>query len=129
LNCVGGEGSAYSDTYLQSLLLEWIPEWMRRRTVHALSCRYCIPLEDGLRTETCSGSNNFLTCPIAVSSFLTLMAISRWPIVISVADRTENTMFRLLLWSGWETSHHCQHYRSRHRKCSCYRHVGLASGC
>jgi hypothetical protein len=38
---------------------------------------------------------------------LVMMAISRWPIVASVADCRGNTMFRLLLWSGWETSHLC----------------------
>jgi hypothetical protein len=38
-----------------------------------------------------------LTSPVAVSYFLAMMAISRWSIVLSVADRTEDTMFRLLL--------------------------------
>jgi hypothetical protein len=69
-----------------------------------------------------------LTCPVAVSSSLALMAISRWPIVIPFANRTGNTMFRLLLWSGCETSHLHQLYRSGHRKCSSDCHVGLASG-
>jgi hypothetical protein len=69
-----------------------------------------------------------LTCPVSIYSFLVMMAISRWLIVASVADHTENTMFRLLFESGWETSHLCKHYWSAHRKCSCGCHVGLASG-
>jgi hypothetical protein len=35
--------------------------------------------------------------PVAISSFLVKMAISRWPIVASLADHTENTMFHRLL--------------------------------
>jgi hypothetical protein len=36
-------------------------------------------------------------CAVAVSSFLAMIVISRWPIVASIADHTENTMFCLLL--------------------------------
>jgi hypothetical protein len=57
---------------------------------------------------------------------LGMMAISRWPIVASFADRTEKTMFRLLLWSGWETSHLCQTI-DQVTADAC--HVGLASVC
>jgi hypothetical protein len=35
--------------------------------------------------------------------FLAMMAISRWPIVSSVVDHTENAFYHLL-WSGWESS-------------------------
>jgi hypothetical protein len=34
-----------------------------------------------------------LTCPIVVSSFLVMIAISRWLIVTSVADHTEKPCF------------------------------------
>jgi hypothetical protein len=34
-----------------------------------------------------------LTCPVAVSSFLAMMAISRWPILASVVDHKGNTTF------------------------------------
>jgi hypothetical protein len=39
------------------------------------------------------------------------MGISRWVIIALVVDHTENTKFRVLLRSGWETSNlhqHCQ---------------------
>jgi hypothetical protein len=35
------------------------------------------------------------TSPVAVSSLLALMAISRWPVVTPVANHTEDTMFCL----------------------------------
>jgi DNA polymerase IIIc chi subunit len=65
-------------------------------------------------------------CPVAMSPSLAMMAISKRPIVISVADRTQNTMLRVLLWSCWETSHLCHHSRSDHCKWWCDRHVSLA---
>jgi hypothetical protein len=107
LNCIDSEGSVCSSACSQSLLLGWIPceqFQMSRQTVGALPC--------------------LLTCPVAVSSFLARMAVCRWSIVV----RTENSMFRLLLWSSWETSHTCQHYRSGHCKCWCDRHVSLEPG-
>jgi hypothetical protein len=45
---------------------------------------------------------------------LAMMAISRWLIVTSDADCTEDTMFCLLLWSSWKTSYLCQYHRSGH---------------
>ena len=45
-------------------------------------------------------------------SVVALLVFSRWRIVASVTDCTENTMFNLQLWSGWETSDHRQHIRS-----------------
>jgi hypothetical protein len=111
LNCLDRKISPCSGVCLQSLLLQWIPceqFQMSWKTVQALPCR--------------------LTCPVTVSSFLVMMAISRWPILTSVEDHTENTMFCLLLYSSWEMSHLWQHYQSGNCKCSCNRHVGLASG-
>jgi hypothetical protein len=39
---------------------------------------------------------SLLTSPVVVSASLVMMVISRWPIVASFVDHTENTMFHLL---------------------------------
>jgi hypothetical protein len=39
-----------------------------------------------------------LTCAVIVSSFLTMMAISRWLIVAAVADQTENSVLSLVFF-------------------------------
>jgi hypothetical protein len=38
-----------------------------------------------------------LTCPVAISSFLVMMAIFRWLIVASVADHTENSILSTVM--------------------------------
>jgi hypothetical protein len=61
------------------------------------------------KTVTC-----LLNCHVTVSSFSVMMAISRWPFVTWVTGHTENIMFCLQLWSGWQTSNLCRHYWSGH---------------
>ena len=52
---------------------------------------------------------------LAFWTVLATLTFARWRIV-AVADRTWNTMFRLQLWSGWETSDHRQRYWSGHHR-------------
>jgi hypothetical protein len=51
--------------------------------------------------------NNFLISAVAGSFLMAMVAISRWPILASVGDRTGNTRFRRLLSSRCRTSHLC----------------------
>jgi hypothetical protein len=46
--------------------------------------------------KTVQTAPSLVTSPVEVFSFVAMMAISRWLIVASVADRKENAMFWLL---------------------------------
>jgi hypothetical protein len=90
LNCIDGKNIliamlVYSHSFWDEFHV-YDSRWVKK-TVRALPC--------------------LLTYPVVVSSFLAMLALSRWPTVASVADHTENTMF--------------------HQKCSYSHHVSLVS--
>jgi hypothetical protein len=93
MNCTASAGSSCSGAYLQSFLMGWIP---------------------------CDSFQLSEKIVQAFPYFFGIITIFRQPIVASVADHIENTMFHLLLCSSWETSHLCQHYWCGHCKWSCW---------